>query len=698
MIASPSRPRSARWGVPTLALAALLLAALLPISATAAPATGQATIVAQPGQAKTDLLAQGAKLRGGAKGKAGRATLPVTDLRFGKVTRAELAGRIVFNRGKRRAVARDLSVRVAGKQSLVVGTVGKQTLAIFRAAGQSESVANTIGLSKAPLALTGNAAKALAPRLGLDKVKPGRLGLLSLNAIQNDLPKKEEEPKKEEPKPNLDPYFAQCGISATSQATGTLPEPADLPTLVDSKSVVGPAAIPWPIKASFNNYVVNVSSGSIHTAAGASQADGAFQFPHASGEYAINDALDMTDDQAIVNGSGTVIFCAPGKFRIAISNPTLVIDGEDSRIVADFDTNVDSVWTPDQRADFLELNLEGITPFYNHSGSEVTWDSIPAKLSDTGAEALCGGDENCPYAAGTPFDPVSMTVQTPYDLGAGDETAWNALASYVGANLPFPLPDPALGGCEVGLPAGGSTTNARTVDEYHGYWTGTPTNPQTAWNSNAAQATAPPNLSGKTAVEGGSLKWGFRTGLRNSLNSTGDYNLANGATASGEYFGNGGTLGARPSLLGAGAFFTWPAVAGGRYDAGEVGSADDRLELRTQGRVAFCQVQSAQRYAAIFTNPTVVIDGSSSRITIDVLSRYRLSWVRGVVDFASIDLSGGTFASNTAGDTTTVTWTDAPVTLTANGAKVVGLLSPATYVAGATLDPATISASFPAGP
>lgn len=491
-------------------------------------------------------------------------------------------------------------------------------------------------------------------------------------------------------------FTANCDVDVTSKTSGGIAPAAALPSPEDSLALSpGPNEIDWGFKEAFRVYVdgFNPATG-LQALNGASRAAGGgptrgFVFPVASGLYAINDGMDTSDDQAVIEGTGTALFCNPTHlFWVALSNPTIVIDGDNSRIDADLTMNQFNEWTTPTRVTVADLNLDGITPFYNFSGSQVTWGEIPATLNAS-LDNKIGG-----YAAGTQLDPVTVAINTPYPAVFTDDEDTTALAEYVEENLPFPLPDPTQGGCEVGVPAGGSTGAARTIDEYHWYWTGTPTSPQSAWGPNAARPAAQPNLSAKQAVGGGALKWGFRTGLRNSLNSTGDYNLANGATASADYFGNGGSLAARPSQLGADAFFTWPAVAGGRYDAGGAGSDDDRLVLKTQGRVAFCQVQSAQRYATIFSNPTVVIDGANSRITVDVLSRYRLSWVRGVVDLAAIDLSGATFSSDTVSGVTTVTWADAPVTLTAEGAKVVGMLSPSTYIDGAALDPATITASY----
>jgi hypothetical protein len=152
--------------------------------------------------------------------------------------------------------------------------------------------------------------------------------------------------------------------------------------------------------------------------------------------------------------------------------------------------------------------------------------------------------------------------------------------------------------------------------------------------------------------------------------------------------------------------FRWPAASAskGSYEAGGAGDADDRLLLRTEGRVAFCQTEVNQSYGIVLSDPTVVIDGANSRLTIDVATRYRSSWVRGRVDFASLDISGIPVNSVTESGTTTVSWTFpeatgapavGPVELTADGEKVINMLAKSTYVAGLGLAGTTISASFP---
>jgi hypothetical protein len=96
---------------------------------------------------------------------------------------------------------------------------------------------------------------------------------------------------------------------------------------------------------------------------------------------------------------------------VALSNPTIVIDGAHSRIVADLSQNtngngfspVPGPWQTTQRVDLADLDLSGIDPSYG-SGS-VTWSAIPAKLSP---DAAPFGN----LAEGTALDPITVSLET----------------------------------------------------------------------------------------------------------------------------------------------------------------------------------------------------------------------------------------------------------------------------------------------
>lgn len=731
MSSSIHAPRGLMAAFAVFVAAAMLLVGFAPGSASAADVTtGNANFNIASGKAGRVVAVQPARV---AKrlGRGARVTAAVRNGRVAVNASARLAGGIRFVNGKRRVAVNGLTIALNSKRAVVRGRIGARTINVFNVAGRPtiNRNARTVRLAGGRLSLTNVAAAQLRRVLRLNRAPRGRIGSFGINfrVTSNDPvdpcianPNAEGcepvDPCVANPDaegcPIVDPYLAQCNVAATSKVPGTLPGAAPLPVLSGAKPIVGPAAFDWGFKQSFRSYIVFGASGSLQALDGATTVGGppiisAFSFPAGAGQYAANDPLDMTDDQAVINGSGTALLCATGhEFRVAISNPTIVIDGENSRIVADIDTNLTNVWTPAQRVDLAKLHLDGITPFYNKSGSEVNWGEIEATFTDAGAKAICGTGEQtaCSYVEGTELDPINVKVQTAYNPEPDPEAAdpWLAFTETISTELPFPFSNPAQGGCMPNIPAGGSAAAARSIDEHNGYG-GTSFN----WEPDGGQPTAAPQLD-EDADEtlAGGLDWGVRSALRGSVNGTGEFNLFGGAVASHTpYVGNGtGSLpypqpGGTGQMSGAGKYFTWPSdESDGVFDAGGPGTADDRLVLNGAGRVGFCNVLGApptiMSYGTVLSNPTVIVDGANSRITLDVATRFRHSWLRGRVDFASLDLSGVTPTSAPATGGVEITWPDIPATLTSDGSSVVRVLSSA-YVAGAALDPVTVRATVP---
>lgn len=718
--------RGALTALTVVASAALLFFGLSAGSANAADVTtGSATFNLTSGKAGKVSAISPAKVvkRFGKKGA--KVTSKVAGSSFASNPTARIPGGIRFSNGKRKVALTGLSLTVYAKRAVVSGKVAGRKLNLMTASGNAtiDSENTWANVSGANLSLTDAAASQVRKSLKLKKAPKGKLGSFSLYVKLTSDP---VDPCVEDPDAEgctlVDPYFDLCGVPAASKVDNAWTDAAAIPTLTGPLATSEPTAIQWGFKSSFRDYVAFAPpAGSLQALDGASKLSPApnsgFSFPVDAGQYAANLPGDNTDDQAVIDGSGTALFCKSGHgFWLAISDPTIVIDGEDSRIVATVSENLNGgaepagPWKTAQRIDLAELDLSGVTPIYNKSGSEVTWSNIPVTSLVTLANNI--------YPAGTALDPITVAVKTSYDTGAGDAAAWDALATSVQTNHPFPNADPTTGGCEVGVPAGGTATAARTIDENTFYAT-TPPGPSSFWSASPNPAAAVPTLTG-TAVTGGNFNWGFRRSLRASLNATGDFNVAGGASASDAvYYGNGGNNGMRvtPGSLpsgqmgDAGDFFTWPTTSG-TYNANGVGDSDDQLVMQTEGVVGFCQVSSAQRYGIIFANPTVVIDGANSRITIDVAVRFRLSWAWATVDFASLNLSdpNTTFNASTNGGTTTVAWNfpdndpdgagpltgDSAVDLTTDGEKMAKMLN-AAYVAGLGLDGTVIRATFPAG-
>lgn len=732
----PAAPVSMRW-LATLVLA--LGAAVLLLGPGHAQAkttvSGNANFTLGTGKAGKALKKQGVKLKkvAPAKLKGKKLTAGVASVATGPV-KVGLKGGFTFRKGKRAAAAKGLSVAASGKSISVNGKLAGKKVKLFKGTGKVNWTADgdtKVTIKKGSLKLTPAAAKTLKKKLKLKKKVPaaayGKLALTATKSTPTPVDPCVADPNAEGCQPGLkDPYLAQCNLDATSKVTGNLAPAAPLPNMAGAKALTASPDLAWGFKASFRNYV-QMFNGSLHALDGAGR-DGAgafdgFTFPFADGTYEANDPADTSDDQAVVNWTGTSVYCnTEHGFRIVISNPTAVIDGANSRLVADVDMNMSGEWIPAQRVDLAKLDLSGTAPFYNKSGSEVTWSGIPAELTAAGRQAFCRpaeGDlpEQCLYEEGEALDPVTVSANTEYPVGT-DAAGQATLASYVKDELPFPLSNRTLGGCELPEATGGNTGAARTIDEWH-YWNdqaATPAAPAYQWVGNGNPPAAQPDLTGGATVSGGSLSWGLRQGLRSSNYANGEFNLAGGVTASHDYYGVGGTLPATPynqyntALGGPAGFFTWPAAdVAGTYKAN---GADRKLVLRTKGRVAICntryQAPFLMAYGTVLSNPTVVIDGANSRITVDVATRYRLSWVRGTVDIVKFDASDAVVNENTAGGSTTVEWAlpaptytpapgTGPVKLTKDGEAAINMLGAASYVEGTVMDSPTISATFPAG-
>jgi hypothetical protein len=583
-----------------LAAAITLVAMLSTGTAQAATASGEVTLTLK---ASSDLA-----LKQGNKGKAQNAALPVTDLELLTAATLRTSGKLKLGNGKRSATLREVVVQSDGQQATVSAKLGKRRLVVFRAQGKAEIGKSSASLSKAPLSLTGKGADALAQRLGLDSLAAGRVGTLGFAATLPvaDQAKSQPEEKKPAPEGIVDPYASQCALSVTEKIAGGAAGPAPAPNLTGPVSLNG-GKIDWGFKSSFRSYVF-FSGGALVPIAPAEVLNpplpapqtGSFRFPAGGGSYVVNDPADSSDDQAIVDGAGEVVLCnAPHGFRIVLSKPTVTIDGEDSRLTVDVDTNVSGVWTPTQRVDLATLDVDGVSPFYNEDARTVTWSGLPTRLTEAGEEVLdlCNpmNPGPCDYEEGDLIDPVTVELKT------GTAVAW-----------------PFGAGCTLGIPA-----------------------TATAWPETPAAPAALPALTAPESISNGSINWGVRNSLRKTVNSNGVFNLAGGATRSDP-----------TDMEGPGKYFTWPAVSGS-HEAGTPG----RFVLNGTGSVGLCN--TAHGFGTVLSNPTVVIDGVKSRLVMDVATRLGTSWTNGRVDLADV-ATGGVEKSVGPGPGAgeeTVTWT-----------------------------------------
>ncbi len=600
---SKSRARRA-----LVALAAMALA--VPMT------TGSALGAAADGEVSLSLKSGIAKQITGKRAPK-TTVLPIVDVEMLGAATIRTDGAVELTSQGKSARLRGLMLQIAGKKTAISAKLGKRRLIVFRAEGEPLIDASSLQLEKAQLSLTDNGARALRARLGLDSLSAGRLGTVSVDArfaapAPAPAPVAAGSDAKPSGKPSdpqqVDPYAQQCALKVKSKVAGSAAGPAPAPTLSSPVALNG-GKIEWGFSGDLRFYVVQISGGALVPIAPAEVLNpplpapqiGAFRFPAGSGSFAINSADDDSDDQAIVNGQGEVVLCnSPHGFRVTLSHPTVTIDGADSRLTVDVDTNMSGIWTPTQRVDLATLDLDDASPFYNENAKTVTWTDLPVSLTEAGAQALQLCDPHnpgpCDYEEGDALDPLTVTAST------ASGAAW-----------------PFNAACNLASPATSSE-----------------------WPAAPAAPVAAPTLGSPSPVSSGSIGWGVRNSLRNTVQTApGVFNLSGGATRS-----DGA------DMSGPGKFFTWPGTSG-EYEAGSPG----KLVLRGTGSVGLCN--TTHGFGTVLSNPTLTIDGANSRLTMDVSTRLGTSWTSGRVDIVSLAVSGvetSTTPGPGAGEET-VTWT-----------------------------------------
>lgn len=597
-----------------LALLVLALAAVLGTTgapASAAPASGEVVLTLKRG-AKSSLLREGVKVGpGSGKGRTRTVKLAVAELELGGASVVKTGATLALSGGGESAKLRDVTLKIGAASTAISAKLGGKSRVFFRARGAASVDGLSVRVS-GPLALTGNGAKALRGALGLDGISGGRLGsaavLASMSAATPvPTPLVPDPPK--QPEKEAYPYASECPVPAVEGNPGFGEAPGQVAGIAPSPSFgagtgqeVTGTEIDWGFKDSFRSYVAFVPpAGSLQALDGAvahpngsmALAGSYWGFPTSGGTYEAGAAPDHSDDKLVVDGTGTVLFCKPGHgFNIALKNPAVTIDGASSRITATVGANMNGTWYPYQRADIAELDLSAIEPEVADSGNTLEWKDVPATLSADGELAL-----GAIYDEGEALDKV--TVKTT-------------------------LNRPLLSQCAI---AAGSTAPEPTV---------------------GFGLAALPTLSDPVTGSGGTINWGFRRAFRSTIQTNGSFALLGGAGAS--YPGNMGGAAGTPPTGGDGKFFRFP-IAGYRYDDGGAGGADDRLIATSEATVGFCN--PTHGYAAMISKPTLVIDGTDSRLTANVYSfQTGKGWIGGRVDLVDLN-STGVDAVAVAGD---VSW------------------------------------------
>ncbi|WP_405799787.1 HtaA domain-containing protein [Streptomyces sp. NBC_01506] len=170
----------------------------------------------------------------------------------------------------------------------------------------------------------------------------------------------------------------------------------------------------WGIKSSFQSYVTGpVAGGSWSLSGGAATVGGSqFRFHSASGTYDPDSGATRAGFSGGVRFVGHTKADGSHELDLTISRPTVRISGGRGTVHADMAGKAKGSGkvTTSSQVPLATLDLGGID--MRGGGSPVALSNVPATLTGQGATAFAGY-----YAAGTPLDPVSLSV----DVAAAKE-------------------------------------------------------------------------------------------------------------------------------------------------------------------------------------------------------------------------------------------------------------------------------------
>ncbi|MFE3899274.1 HtaA domain-containing protein [Streptomyces sp. NPDC059153] len=180
-----------------------------------------------------------------------------------------------------------------------------------------------------------------------------------------------------------------------------------------SRTVQG-GRLDWGIKSSFQSYVTGpIANGSWSLTGGAATVGGSqFRFHSATGSY---DPATGAFGSGFSGGVRFVGHKKPGggyELDLTISRPTVRITGGTGTVLADMagkDRGSGRVTSASQ-VPLATLDLSGID--MKGGSTPIALNNVPATLTSQGAKAFAGY-----YTAGTPLDPVSLSVDTSAPAG-----------------------------------------------------------------------------------------------------------------------------------------------------------------------------------------------------------------------------------------------------------------------------------------
>ncbi|MFE4688960.1 HtaA domain-containing protein [Streptomyces sp. NPDC056749] len=362
-----------------------------------------------------------------------------------------------------------------------------------------------------------------------------------------------------------------------------------------SRTVQG-GRLDWGIRSSFQSYVTGpIAQGSWSLVGGAATVGaGQFRFHSATGSYDPQSGAFRAGFSGGVHFVGHRQAGGGNELDLTISRPTVRIEGGAGTLYADMvgKERGSGRVTRSSQVPLATLGLSGID--MRGGSTPVGLTGVPATLTSQGATAFAGY-----YAAGTPLDPVSLSVDT------------NAPAATKDTKPPKPSPSP-------------STTKKESVGRF----------------------------------EDAAVDWGVRRTFREYV--TGSVGRGGWALSGGAQDG--------------GAVFRFPQGKG-TYDAGS-----GKLEAAFAGGVRFTAADGLDLELAGFA---ARVSSGKGTLLADVTSGGATDKAVPLVTFA---------AGRPAPEDGLAVLTEAPATLTAEGAKAFGSL----YKAGTAMDPVSLAVALDA--
>lgn len=392
-----------------------LTAAAVAVAVTVLPApalaAGGTTTLVLDGPAAGSLRSQGVTIaaESPAKGGSRRIVLPISaGLAGSTTTLLRQRGAISLSAGGKKLRLAKLTL-VVGKRARMEARIGGESVDLFKIlpGGRREvdPLTGRVDLANLRLKLSGAGARAIAKRLGLERLRPQRFGTLA--AVVSGLT-----PAGEAPGEGGKDRAPGCPLPS-----GAGPAPEDplppAPAAPPGAATITGVSIDWQVRESFIRYIgsgeggTSVSGGATAEAPvllpGASAAlSYGFHFPFAAGW--LDDGVDPAnpaDDTARLGFGGAVRFhfSAHG-IDLTTADPEIEIAGANSRAIFKITDGAD----PSERQVLVNLDLSRAAAI-KAAGNTFTYERVPGAIPSGTASSTFAGF----YAPGTDFGCVTVS-------------------------------------------------------------------------------------------------------------------------------------------------------------------------------------------------------------------------------------------------------------------------------------------------